>query len=130
MKKNFRQWHDQKSKLNENEDRIAFFNEKDVWFISLGANIGFEQDGKGPEFLRPIIIFKKFSSGTFWGIPLTSHKKTGQYYFIFEHDNNRTSTANLSQLRLIDSKRLKYKIGSMLVNDFTELKKRIISIIG
>ena len=49
-------------------------------------------------------------------------------YFTFEHDD-RKSAANLSQLRLIDAKRLKYQIGSISENDFLELKKRIIGLI-
>jgi mRNA-degrading endonuclease toxin of MazEF toxin-antitoxin module len=127
MKKNFWEWHGQKSNI-DNKDRISFFNEKDVWFTSLGANIGFEQDGKGSEFLRPIVVLKKFNHETLWGIPLTSKTKSGLYYFTFEH-NNRSSTANISQLRLIDSKRLKYKMGTISEDDFVKIKKRIITII-
>ncbi len=37
--------------------------------------------------------------------------------------------ANLSQLRLIDSKRLKYQIGMISEKDFHELKKRVITLI-
>jgi len=128
MKKDFQKWHTEKSDLHENKLRLHF-HERDVWFTSVGVNIGFEQDGKGDEFMRPIVVFKKFNNETLWGIPLTSKKKTGKYYFTFEHDEDRTSTANLSQLRLIDSKRLKYQIGSISEADFAELKKRIIGLI-
>jgi mRNA interferase MazF len=128
MKKDFQKWHTEKSDLHENKLRLHF-HERDVWFTSVGVNIGFEQDGKGEEFMRPIVVFKKFNNETLWGIPLTSKKKTGKYYFTFEHDEDRTSTANLSQLRLIDSKRLKYQIGSISEADFAELKKRIIGLI-
>jgi mRNA interferase MazF len=128
MKKDFQKWYDQKSDIHENKARLHF-HERDVWFTTMGANIGFEQDGKGEEFLRPIVIVKKFNNETLWGITLTSKKKTGKYYFTFEHDKERESTANLSQLRLIDSKRLKYQIGSISEKDFSELKKRIINLV-
>lgn len=128
MKKDFQKWHGQKSDIHENKIRLHF-HERDVWFTSMGANIGFEQDGKGEEFLRPAVILKKFNNETLWGITLTSKKKTGKYYFTFEHDKDRMSTANLSQLRLIDSKRLKYQIGSISEKDFKELKKRIINLV-
>jgi hypothetical protein len=39
----------------------------------------------------------------------------------------KCSMSNLSQLRLIDSKRLDYKIGSMKEDDFAEMKKRLIA---
>ncbi len=126
--KDFNKWHKQKSNLHENKVRLHF-HERDVWFTFLGANIGYEQDGKGDEFLRPIIIFKKFNNETLWGITLTSKKKNGKYYFVFDHDKGRMSTANLSQFKLIDSKRLKYQIGSISEKDFKELKKRIIDLI-
>jgi hypothetical protein len=129
MKKDFQTWHARKSDLHENKVRLHF-HERDVWFTSVGANIGYEQDGKGEEFLRPIVVFKKFNNETLWGIFLTKKKKTGKYYFDFEYKENETSTANLSQLRLIDSKRLKYQIGTILEKDFAELKKRVIALIG
>jgi mRNA-degrading endonuclease toxin of MazEF toxin-antitoxin module len=129
MKKDFKIWHSKKSDLNENKVRLHF-HERDVWFTSVGINIGYEQDGKGEEFLRPIVVFKKFNNETLWAIFLTKQKKTSKYYFDFEFKENESSTANLSQLRLIDSKRLKYQIGTIAEKDFTELKKRIISLIG
>ncbi len=128
MKKDFKKWHRQKSDINDNRARLHF-HKRDVWFTNVGVNIGFEQDGKGKEFLRPIVILNKFNNETLWGITLTSKKKIGEYYFTFEHDSGRESTANLSQLRLIDSKRLKYQIGTISENDFVELKKRIINLI-
>jgi len=70
MKKDFHNWHTKKSDLHENKVRL-YFHKRDVWFTSVGANIGFEQDGKGEEFLRPIVVFKKFNNETLWGIPLT-----------------------------------------------------------
>jgi mRNA interferase MazF len=70
IKRDFEKWHDKKSELDQNEVRVNF-HERDVWFSSVGANVGFEWDGKGKEFLRPIVILKKFNNETFWGIPLT-----------------------------------------------------------
>jgi mRNA-degrading endonuclease toxin of MazEF toxin-antitoxin module len=130
MKKDFQKWHNKKSDLDENKVRLHF-HERDVWFTSVGLNIGYEQDGKGEEFLRPIVVFNKFNNETLWGIFLTKKKKTGKYYFSFEYNKEgEISTANLSQVRLIDSKRLKYQIGSISEKDFVELKKRIIALIG
>jgi hypothetical protein len=30
----------------------------------MGQNIGYETQGKGEEFLRPVLIFRKFSKNT------------------------------------------------------------------
>lgn len=124
MRKNFKVWHSEKSILHDDKIR-PFFHEREVWFSSLGLNIGFEQDGRGEQFLRPVIILKKFNNEVFWCIPLTKNKKKGKYYFQFQINENAISTAILSQIRLIDSKRLQYKIGDIKEDDFVELKRKI-----
>lgn len=126
MNKDFAEWHSEKSDLHENKVR-AFFHEREVWFASLGANIGFEQDGKNAKYLRPVVIVKKFNNEVCWGIPTTKKDRNGKYYFNFHYKEGEYTTAILSQLRLIDSKRLSYKIGSIGEDDFSEMKKRLTS---
>ena len=92
----------------------------------LGENIGFEQDGRGVEFLRPVLVLKKFNNEISWVIPLTTSRKGERpYLFIFSFRKKEKSTAILSQIRLIDAKRLKYKIGYMGCKDFESLKTKI-----
>ena len=124
MKKDFQEWHTQKSDIHENKVR-ANFHEREVWFSSLGANIGFEQDGRGDKFLRPVIVLKKFNNEVLWCLPLTKTEKKGKYYFSFPLNDKEISTAILSQIRLIDSKRLQYKIGDMAKKDFDEIKEKL-----
>ena len=125
MKKDFKNWHGQKQKIENDRPRV-FFNEREIWFCYLGENVGFEQDGRGEEFLRPIIVLKKFNNEVLWTVPLTRTKKKGEYYFRFSFSSgDDTSSAILSQVRLVDAKRLKYKIGSMKVSDFEILKNKI-----
>lgn len=125
MRKNFQSWHGQKQKIENDRPRV-FFNEREIWFCYLGENVGFEQDGRGEEFLRPVIALKKFNNEVLWVIPLTKTKKKGKYYFSFSFRvENDTSCAILSQIRLVDAKRLKYKIGDMKVSDFEIIKNKI-----
>jgi mRNA interferase MazF len=99
----------------------------------LGENIGFEQDGNGEDFLRPVIVLRKFNNEILWAIPLTSAIKDSPYYFtvsftisLGEAENiPRKSSAILSQIRLIDAKRLGYKIGEVGQEEFKELKKKL-----
>lgn len=123
MKKDFQNWHNKKRYV-ENERPRVFFKEREVWLCYLGENIGFEQDGRGDEFLRPIIVIKKFNKEIFWAIPLTRTEKKNKYYFPFVL-NKETSVAILSQIKLIDAKRLKYKIGDIKTVDFSVLKSKI-----
>jgi len=67
------QWNDKKKFLNNDEVNFRF-NEQDIFFMYVGNNIGFEQDG-GKDFLRPVLVYKKFNNRVFLGIPLTFKSK-------------------------------------------------------
>ena len=56
------------------------FNEGDIWWCSVGINIGSEIFGKGKNFSRPVIVFKKIGKDSFLGIPLTKQLKDGSWY--------------------------------------------------
>lgn len=124
-KKDYKRWHDKKCFINEKE-KWVFFHEREIWFCHIGENIGFEQDGRGDDFLRPIIILKKFNNDILWCIPLTNVKKKDKpFYFIFSFHDKEETTAILSQIRLIDARRLAYKIGYISEEDFRLLKTKI-----
>ncbi len=129
MKKDYRKWHQRKSEVNDIITR-PFFHEREIWFCTLGVNVGFEQDGAGKDFLRPVVIVRKFNNEIFWAIPLTKLKKrisknAEYYYFRFSFKARAISAAILSQIRLVDARRLYYLVGEMSVTDFTEMKKRL-----
>lgn len=61
-----------KENIHNSEDNIPnYFHERDIWWYRLGVNIGFEQDGKGSDSSRPVLIIKKFTRHVAWIIPLT-----------------------------------------------------------
>lgn len=129
MKKDFQKWHYRKSGIDEIEQR-PFFHEREIWFCYLGANIGFEQDGQGEDFLRPIVIIRKFNNEIFWAIPLTKSNKrrkgqTDRYYYSFSFLPETISVAILSQMRLIDARRLAYRLGEISEKDLAELTKKL-----
>jgi len=124
--KDFTQWSKRKTEIN-NQKRL-YFHQNEIWFCHIGINIGFEQDGKGQEFIRPVIIFKKFNNETLWAIPLSKQEpsnKNSKYYYSFSFIENITSCANLSQLRLVDSQRLVRKIGNISTEDSIKLKEKL-----
>ncbi len=125
MKKDYRKWHEIKSKINNIKNISQFFKARDVWYFSCGLNIGHEQDGKGNSFRRPVLILYKFNKHVFWGVPLISIKKKHSLYFEFGFRQGKKSWAIISQLKLVDSKRLIEKIGRMNIEDFCSIKKKI-----
>ena len=124
MQKDFKKWHDKKSQVNEIEKR-PFFHEQEIWFCHLGANVGFEQDGSGEDFQRPVVVIRKFNSEVCWVIPLSKTDKRNKYYFPFKFDDEITSVAILSQIRLLDARRLSRRIGTMREDDFKKLINKI-----
>ncbi|MBI4136193.1 MAG: type II toxin-antitoxin system PemK/MazF family toxin [Candidatus Vogelbacteria bacterium] len=123
MKKDFQTWHRKKEKVN-NLLKPPFFHEREIWWCALGINVGFEQDGGGKDFLRPVVVFRKFNNEIFWAIPLTHTQKKTKYYFQVVFGEKFSSSAILSQVRLVDARRLSHKLGNLSDGDFLELAKR------
>ncbi|MEK7604731.1 MAG: type II toxin-antitoxin system PemK/MazF family toxin [Patescibacteria group bacterium] len=127
MHKDFWTWHAKKEKVDEKGTRV-FFHEREIWFCHLGTNVGFEQDGKGDNFGRPIIIFRKFNKEVFWGVPLTTRDKGGKFYLPVASGDGQSRMAILSQLRLLDAKRLYQKVGTIDKETHARLTDAIIKL--
>lgn len=123
MTKDFDKWNEHKKKINRSSADLYFY-EREVWWCSLGVNVGFEQDGKNTYFSRPVLILKKFSKDVFIGVPLSTSKKDGKYYFKFKFGDGE-SNALLSQVRLFDTKRLLDKLGKLPENLFKEIRQKV-----
>ena len=87
MQKNFFEWHRRKELIDQNFGRL-YFHEREVWWCSLGVNVGFEQDGKGEKFARPVLVFKKFNNECFWALPLTTKIKKNRFHSIVNLNDN------------------------------------------
>ncbi len=126
ISKDFTQWNNDKVHLHNNKNR-PLYQEREIWYTKLGLNIGFEQDGKGDKFIRPVLILKKFNREVCWVLPLTSKVKFNKYHFLLNMTNNyiRKSSVILSQIRLVDSKRLHYRIARISEFNFDEIKTKI-----
>lgn len=121
--KKFNDWNAVKQKLDKNYKNIIP-KEREIYWASIGENIGFEQNGKSELFSRPILILKRFSKNMFFGIPLSTQIKEGSFFFEFELLEKK-SNALLVQGRLFDTKRLENRIGMMSKNDFINLKIKL-----
>lgn len=128
MHKGYRSWHIEKEKLNNQEKDIPFFEEREIWWCSLGINIGQGQDGKNENFERPVLVLKKFNRYVLWVLPMSSTLKSGPYYFTIQSKDTQNSVL-LSQLRLISSKRLLRKIYTVSSEEFSEVEDKLSSLI-
>ena len=123
MEKLFQQWHTLKCALH-GRDNAPVVKQREVWWCSVGANVGHETDGKGIKYSRPVLVVRKFNKHIFLGVPLTTQIKQKPYYFQI-HFQGRDQCVVLSQLRLWDSKRLTSRMGSLPKKQFEELRVAI-----
>jgi mRNA-degrading endonuclease toxin of MazEF toxin-antitoxin module len=123
MEKDFKKWNDKKNIINSITE-IPNFHEREIWICFLGLNIGFEQDGAGDNFQRPVVIIKKFNNDTCLIIPLSTTNRRGRYYFAFIFESDVISVAVLSQAKFIDARRLSFVIGYINEIDFSNLMKK------
>lgn len=122
--KNFDMWNIRKKKINSTY-RENFFYQRDIWWCSLGVNVGSEQDGKNEMFERPVIVIKKFSKNLLWIIPLTRSKGMSLYHIKVTAE----SYAIISQLKIISSRRLLRKMGKISRIQYWIIIARIIRLI-
>lgn len=125
LAKDFLGWLRIKMITNYHKER-PLFNEKEVWMANIGENIGFEICGKGEDYVRPIIILKKYSKNFFLGICASTKSKDNKYYIKYTEGEN-TRSAMISQVHSFDSKRLKYRIMTLSDSDFNQIKSAFIS---
>lgn len=122
--KDYASWFRLKPKLH-NAEPSRHVNARDIWWCSIGINIGHEMDGKSGKASRPVLALRKLSAYTFVGLPLTSKKKMGSWYVpITIHQN--VSRVILSQVRVFDVRRHTTKIAQLDTKDFDEVKRRFI----
>ena len=120
----FNQWNIQKQNLHFN-GKGKFCHERDIWWCSLGVNIGFEQNGDGLEHRRPVIIIKGLSKDTCLVAPLTSSKNQHPLRIPLGIINDLENSVLLSQIKTIDTRRLVSKIGRLDSKKFDVIRKAI-----
>ena len=107
----FIDWTKKKIRHHIKEEKDLYFREKEVWQAALGKNIGYEVDGKHELFERPVLILKKYSKDMCFVLPLTTQIKNPKpWYQVIVKIEEEINAVNISQGRVISSKRLLRKI--------------------
>lgn len=121
MEKEFDKWNEEKKRADAEHPRL--YTVREMWWCRLGVNIGTEQDGRGTLFLRPAIILRGFGPDACLIVPLTTSVREHPLRVSVGKVDGRTARANLSQLRIIDTRRLVEKIGFLESEIFVTLRK-------
>lgn len=119
MIKRFLEWIRIKEKLHTGDYTYPNVKEGEIWWASIGDNIGGEINGKGKDFTRPVYIYHKFSNDFYLIIPTSSKMKIGSWFVTIKQKQQEVSLY-MHQLRVIDSRRLSTKIYE--VGDLDKLR--------
>ncbi|MFH0845922.1 MAG: type II toxin-antitoxin system PemK/MazF family toxin [Patescibacteria group bacterium] len=128
--KNFDDWNNIKKKIDFEEYKDILPKNREIWWSSLGLNIGVEADGKNENYERPVLILKVFNRECFLGVPITSIDKSNKKYYFPILYKDLKSFAVLSQIKLFSTKRLSRMIYKIDSKNFIELKKELTKIAG
>jgi len=125
MEKDFDRWNRAKKSANQRGSEDIYFREREIWWCMLGINIGFEQDGKGALSQRPVLILKKFNQYVMVVVPLSMRLKDNPFYLSFIAPDGVRRSAIISQIRLIDIRRLTEKVCTVEENTYDAIKKAV-----
>jgi mRNA interferase MazF len=128
LRKDLPGWHIKKTSLDGLVSPVNSFKERQIWWVSVGHNVGVEIDGKGPRYARPVIVMRKFSHNAFFGVPLTTTGKENPYLYAFSL-NGVENKAALSQVRVFDARRLINKMGYLTIEDYAEVQRQLVDIV-
>ena len=120
--KRFFEWIGMKERLHDGAYAPPLVSEREIWWVSIGENVGSEINGKSRLFSRPVIIFKKLSHGFYFVIPTTTQNRTGTWYVSFRQQD-KEMIACLHQARSIDYRRLSSRLGTLDDQDFERVNK-------
>lgn len=123
MQKDFDGWNKRKKEISN--EIINFYREREIRWCSLGINVGFEQDGTGETYRRPVLIIKGLSRHVCLVIPLTTSIKKNPYHIEIGNITGKKAFVILSQIRLIDTKRLHDRLAILDKNKFEIIRKAI-----
>ncbi len=126
--KDFNTWNQEKASLEISGHEMLSFHEREIWWCSIGINLGDEQDGKNEMFERPILVLRKFNKKICWVLPLSTKQKEGVYYHQLEHEGQVFSVL-LSQLRLVSVKRFRRFVRKISPHQFELIQNKVIALI-
>ena len=127
---NLHKWNEIKVNLFINRNK-CYPKERQIWICKLGINIGREQNGSLEDFMRPVLILNQFGEN-FLVLPLTSQLKKSEFRFLLSGDNiglSKSSEVILDQARTVSQKRMTWKIGWCMKEDFSIIKNRMSELI-
>jgi len=129
MLANYDKWNEIKKQTELNKTNWTI-KVREIYWVKIGQNIGYEIYGKDDEFLRPVLVYKKFNRYSFIGIPLSSQNKNNKWYIkINPYNIEKDNYVIISQIRIFSTKRIKSKFGKISNEDFEVIKHNVLEML-
>ena len=122
MTKEFDVWNIKKQEIH-NRSNFSHPKEREIWWCSVGQNIGNETYGKGANFTRPVLIINAEASESFIGIPLSSKIKKGKYRAVIKTEDEKIHDTLIYQVKLFDKRRLSVRIYTLDKVQYIKIKE-------
>jgi len=122
--KNFDTWNNRKKMIQETGEN-KFYHPREIWWCSLGVNVGYEQDGTSKDFQRPVLVLKGFSKKVCIVVPLTTSQKTNPFHVPVGVIDGKQAFVITSQVRLVDTKRFSNKLTIIERKTFETIRKAV-----
>lgn len=127
--KDFDGWIIKKKDYHYRKILPPMFKERDIWWVSIGVNVGFEEDGKHEKFIRPVLVLRKFNRELFLGIPMSTKIKDNPYY-VQVSVQEETVSVLISQIRVFSAKRMQDKLAELDKGELEKVKNEVIKMIS
>jgi|TARA_R110002033_G_scaffold63018_1_gene113918 mRNA interferase MazF len=134
MDRFFDEWNEIKKELTKNERKLGI-KSREIFWANIGQNIGYEQNGKGKNFVRPVIVVRKLTKDLFLGIPTTTTlREDNDYFHKFKYTIYNNEVLNVSalilQVKVFSIKRIMNKIGMINKEDFKVIVEKSKNLFG
>ena len=117
-------WNEKKKRI-DTVGRSKRYHRREIWWCALGVNIGSEQDGSSEEYRRPVLIVAGLGPDTCLVVPLTTSEREHSMRPSIGIVDGKKAHALLSQIRVVDTKRLVSKVGFLDKEIFEVIRKAV-----
>lgn len=124
MEKDFDRWNNFKKYIDKDKNLVDFL-ERDIWWCSVGVNVGREQQSQTENFSRPVVIIKRFTPDIFLAVPLTTQIKKDRFRICIKIGEIQND-ALILHMRSYDRKRLIRKVCMLPDKEFKKITKAIL----
>ncbi len=128
--KDFDDWNQKKKALNARElSDDFFFLEGEIWWASLGVNVGKEIDGKNGDFERPVLVLLAIDYDALWTLPITTTLREADARFREIVFGGKSSAVLLHQIRYLSANRLLKLAGRVGESELALIREAVVKLL-